>query len=58
MAKEGNLVLGEEWSDQESFLGVVSEYIIPFIPKIEGCHVLEIGVGGGRVANQVAPFLQ
>ena len=39
-------VLGEEWSDTNSFIEVVNEMIIPYC---NNGNVLEIGIGGGRV---------
>ena len=49
---EMNLVLGEEWSNKDSFEQVVRDFIKPYLSKDK--KVLEIGVGGGRVARKVA----
>lgn len=58
-AQQGKLILGEEWSDDASFLQVLDNFVIPYISAVaeRGSKVLEIGVGGGRVAVQVAPLL-
>lgn len=37
-------ILGEEWSDSQSFNQVMQEMILPYC---QGTTVLEIGVGGG-----------
>ncbi len=50
------LILGEEWSDDTSFIQVFDEFISPYLQSSKG-RVLEIGVGGGRVARKVAPIL-
>mmetsp|Transcript_997 Transcript_997/g.1666 ORF Transcript_997/g.1666 Transcript_997/m.1666 type:complete len:167 (+) Transcript_997:289-789(+) len=46
-------ILGDEWSDRESVLQVIKEFILPHLP--EGANAAEIGVGGGRIATKVAP---
>ena len=46
------MILGEEWSDKESFEQVVIEFIKPFVS--EKSKVLEIGIGGGRVAKRTS----
>ena len=48
VSKEFVSVLGEEWSDNESFLQVCQEMILPYVEGV----CLEIGVGGGRVAKE------
>ncbi|CDW74331.1 UNKNOWN [Stylonychia lemnae] len=47
-----DLILGEEWSDLASFEQVFNDYIMPYLGKDK--KVLEIGVGGGRVAKRTA----
>ena len=44
------VILGEEWSDKVSFNQVIQEYIRPFVS--DKSKVLEIGIGGGRVAKR------
>lgn len=46
------MILGEEWSDPGSFNQVLNEYIRPYIS--DKSKVLEIGIGGGRVAKRTA----
>ena len=45
--KQAVQVLGEEWSDTSSFQDVLKEMILPYC---NNGNVLEIGIGGGRVA--------
>ena len=47
------MILGEEWSDDISFMEVVREYIVEngVFKLYEQKKVLELGVGGGRVAR-------
>jgi len=47
--------LGEEWSDATSFQDVVKEMIIPYC---KDANVIEIGVGGGRVALTTIEHVQ
>ena len=62
------VVLGEEWSDKESFQQVLvsiqigiqwlqlqDEFIKPFVK--DHFKVLELGVGGGRVAKRTASLV-
>lgn len=44
-------MLGEEWSDPKSFDQVMQDMIVPHCREKT---VLEIGIGGGRVASKVA----
>ena len=53
-----NLILGQEWSDQSSFEKVVKDFIQPFCQNENANNVLEIGVGGGRVACEVSKLLK
>ena len=51
--KENIHILGDEWGTPEDIALVMQEFVYPYItPESE---VLEIGVGGGRIANLVAP---
>ena len=61
-----NVVLGEEWSDKASFQQVIvclcddfyciqDEYIKPYVT--ESFKVLELGIGGGRVAKRTASMV-
>ncbi len=49
------MILGEEWSDKLSFDQVIQEYIRPYVS--DKSKVLEIGVGGGRVAKKTAEMV-
>ncbi len=51
VGQEGEVILGEEWSDRASFEQVIEEYIRPYVSG--GMKALEIGIGGGRVAKRV-----
>eukprot|EP01122_Echinamoeba_exundans_P002441 TRINITY_DN12381_c0_g1_i1.p1 TRINITY_DN12381_c0_g1~~TRINITY_DN12381_c0_g1_i1.p1 ORF type:complete len:326 (+),score=47.90 TRINITY_DN12381_c0_g1_i1:133-978(+) len=45
--------LGDEWSDKQSVVTVLDDYIFPHIT--EDSIIAEIGSGGGRIACKVAP---
>lgn len=54
--------MGEEWSDRASFLEVVADFIRPELSVLasevpDERTILEIGVGGGRVAAKVVEEL-
>ena len=47
--------LGDEWGKKEDVLAILSEFVKPYVTPQS--HALEIGVGGGRIAHQVAPLV-
>lgn len=45
-------ILGDEWSDKKSLIGVLNDFIFPYIN--ENSIVAEIGSGGGRITTKIA----
>lgn len=48
--------LGDEWGTKEDVLTIIDEFIKPYVSSHS--HALEIGVGGGRIADKVAPLVK
>lgn len=49
-------VIGDEWSLFEDLRRVVSDFIAPHVHR-DTTRAIEIGCGGGRVAQQVSPLV-
>ena len=47
-------LVGEEWSDAASLVHVLARFVMPHLRPSDA--VLELGVGGARVARRVAPL--
>ena len=47
--------LGDEWGTKEDVQSIIDSFIKPYINAQS--HALEIGIGGGRIAHQVAPLV-
>jgi len=48
--------LGEEWGNVASVNEVIEDFIVPYLD--EKASVLELGSGGGRISQKVAPLCQ